>query len=279
MLPILQLPGPLIDVSWLRENGDDVVILDTRWYLDGRSGRAEYDSGHIPGARFVDLDVDLASPPTRKGGRHPLPSPTAFAATMGRLGVATDSVVVTYDDNGGIYAARCWWMLDAIGVAAAVLDGGIAEWDHDLETVEPSWDPVEFDARSWPEERLITIDAVAALSGDPGTLILDARSVERYRGDENPIDERFGHVPGAASAPCSDNLGADGLMLAPEQLAARYADLGAVDRDVVAYCGSGVSACHDLLAMRIAGLDEGRLFVGSWSAWGADHDRPVETGP
>ena len=274
----MQLPGPLIDASWLKENGAAVVILDTRWYLDGRSGRAEYDTGHIPGARFVDLDADLASPPTREGGRHPLPWPTDFAAAMGRLGVGSDSAVVVYDDNGGICAARCWWMLDAVGVSAAVLDGGITAWGPDLETSEPVWEAADFEARPWPANRLIDMDAVASLRGDAASLILDARSTERYRGDDNPIDERFGHIPGAISAPCADNLGSDGHMLPRDRLAARYRDLGAADRDVVAYCGSGVSACHDLLAMRVAGLEDGRLFVGSWSAWGADPDRPIETG-
>ena len=247
----------------LRDTGHEVVILDTRWYLDGRSGRAEYDAGHIPGARFVDLDVDLSSPPTRAGGRHPLPSPADFAASMGRLGVPSNGPVVVYDDNGGINAARGWWMLDAVGVDAAVLDGGIGAWGHGLETDEPEWEPADFETRPWPR----------------GRLIIDARSAERYRGEENPIDQRFGHVPGAASAPCAGNLDADGHMLDPERLAERYRELGAAGRDVIAYCGSGVSACHDLLAMRIAGLEDGRLFVGSWSAWGADHDRPVETGP
>lgn len=278
VLPILSLPGPLVDSSWLERHRHDVVILDVRWYLDGRSGREAYDRGHLPDARFVDLDTDLSGPPTREGGRHPLPTPADFAAAMGRLGIGNDTAVVAYDDAGGVVAGRCWWMLDAVGVSAAVLDGGMAAWSQPLVTEAPRWDPTEFVARDWPQSRLADMDEVDALGGQNTTLILDARSAARYRGEKHPIDEREGHIPGARSGPATENLGPDGQFLDAAELEARYGALGAVDRDVIVYCGSGVSACHDLLAMRLAGLGDGRLFVGSWSAWAADHGRDIETG-
>jgi thiosulfate/3-mercaptopyruvate sulfurtransferase len=274
----VQLPGPLVDSSWLHGHLDDVVLLDVRWYLDGRSGREAFDQGHIPGARFVDLDRDLSGPATREGGRHPLPSPEDFASSMGRLGVANDSVVVVYDDTGGVTAGRGWWMLDAVGVAVALLDGGMDAWTDALETTEARWDPSRFDPMPWPVGQLVGIDEVEAMGSNDGALILDARSAARYRGEKNPIDEREGHIPGARSAPFSDNLGPDGRFMSPAELAERYQVMGADARDVIVYCGSGVSACHNLLAMRAAGLGDGRLFVGSWSAWAADHERPLETG-
>lgn len=278
VIPIVQLAGPLVDSSWLRRHLDEVVLLDVRWYLDGRSGREAYDRGHIPGARFVDLDTDLSGPATLDGGRHPLPPPEEFASSMSRLGVANDSTVVVYDDTGGVTAGRGWWMLDAVGVPAALLNGGMDTWSGDLETAEPEWSPAHFETRPWPVDQLVDIDEVQTLTGDTGTLILDARSLARYRGEKNPIDEREGHIPGALSAPFSDNLGPDGRFWSASELAERYQAMGADEKNVIVYCGSGVSACHDLLAMRMAGVGEGRLFVGSWSAWAADHDRPLESG-
>ena len=268
--------GPILDAGWLAARAGTVVIADVRWYLDGRSGREAYDRGHIPGARFVDLDTDLSGPPTTSGGRHPLPSSEDFAAAMSRLGIGDDTTVVAYDDVGGVVASRLWWMLDSVGHAAAVLDGGMDAWSGDLETVAPSWQPQAFTTRPWPAGRLASIDEVDAARDDPGSLVIDARSVERYRGEPNQIDPRFGHIPGAVSMQVGDNL-RDGKLLPATEMRARYAQAGAADRSVIAYCGSGVSACHDLLAMRHAGLGDGRLFVGSWSAWGSDPDRPLAT--
>ena len=268
--------GPLVDAEWLASHADAVSIADVRWYLDGRSGREAYDRGHIPGARFVDLDADLSGPPTTEGGRHPLPAPADFAESMGRLGIGDGTTVVAYDDAGGVMASRLWWMLDALGRRAAVLDGGIGAWVGELETEAPPWPVAEFTARPWPDERLATIDEVDSARTDPESLVIDARSVERYRGEPNQIDPRFGHIPGAVSMQVGDNL-RDGMLLPAAELQARYAQAGAADRDVIAYCGSGVSACHDLLAIRHAGLGDGRLFVGSWSAWGSDPGRPLAT--
>ncbi len=271
------LPGPLVDATWLSTNLDHVVVCDTRWYLDGRSGREAFDGGHIAGARFVDLDTDLSAP-AGAGGRHPLPSPAEFAEAMSRLGIANDSVVVAYDDAGGMVAGRMWWMLDSVGVPCAVLDGGIQAWPGTLELDAAPVEPTTFTAMPWPPERFLTADQVAAR--DPATVLLDARSPERYRGDENPVDPRLGHVPGAASAPFAANL-ADGHLKTLDALAEHYAGLGidsARDTDVVAYCGSGVSACVDLLALRLIGVDRTALYVGSWSEWGADAERPIATG-
>jgi len=270
--------GPAVDAEWLRVHLEDpgLVVADVRWYLDDRSGRDAYDAGHVPGAVFVDLDTDLAGPPSFGGGRHPLPDPVEFSRTMSRLGIGDTHRVVAYDDVGSAIAARMWWMLDVMGVAAAVLDGGIGAWSGDLSTdpVEPirSW----FTTRPWPSERMATADEVDELRGG-GAVVLDARDPERFA-HGSAIDPRPGHVPGARSAPFAENL--EGGCLKPAQaLRERYEALGAGDRPVVAYCGSGVTACHDLLALRRAGLGNGRLFVGSWSAWGADAERPVETGP
>ena len=269
--------GPLVDAAWLAANRDTVVAADVRWYLDGRSGREAYDRAHIPGARFVDLDTDLSGPPTAAGGRHPLPSPEAFAAAMGRLGIGSDTTVVAYDDVGGVVASRLWWMLDSLGCGAAVLDGGLDAWTGGLDTDPPSWPPTTFTARPWPDDRYASIDEVDAARSDPATVVIDARSAERFRGEPNPIETRYGHIPGAVSVPVNENL-ADGRLGPAPELRTRLTQVGADTAEVIAYCGSGVSACHDLLAMRHAGLGDGRLFVGSWSAWSADPDRPVETG-
>lgn len=313
--------GPVVDANWLADNLDSVVVADVRWYLDGRSGREAYDRGHLPGARFADLDTDLSGNPTAAGGRHPLPEPERFAEAMGRLGIGDGHPVVAYDDAGGVIAARVWWMLDSLGHPAAVLDGGIGAWPGPLETAPAAWTPAQFTARPWPQDRFVGIDEMDRLRGRPGAVVIDARSAERYRGDPNPIDPRFGHVPGALNMPATANLAADGKLLPAAELRSRYTAIGAAEpgaetpdadeadgaepsgtgeaiarpgaaspetpdggstdagaSNIIAYCGSGVSACCDLLALRRAGLGSGRLFVGSWSAWGADPARPVETG-
>lgn len=274
------LPGPVVTAAWLADHIDDVVVADVRWYLDGRSGRDAHAAGHIPGAVFVDLDRDLSGPPTPAGGRHPLPDPQRFATAMARLGIGETTPVVAYDDTGGVTAGRLWWMLRALGGPVAVLDGGIAVWDGDLETGTVDPVPTARDPAPWPADRIVTTAELRDLLGSPSTVILDARSADRHRGEPHPIDARYGHVPGARSAPSTDNVGPAQRMRDPDDLAARYGDLGVGDAsEVVAYCGSGVSACLDLLALEVAGLGPGRLYVGSWSAWGGDPDLPLETGP
>jgi len=260
-----------------------LVPCDVRWYLDGRSGREAYGGGHLPGAVFVDLDEHLAAEASPEVGRHPLPSAEAFAASMGTLGIGFDDPVVAYDDAGGMAAGRLVWMLRILGRPAALLDGGIDAWDGPLEQVPTIRPPVEVPVVAWPAEALATIDEVAAAAASSDGTVLDARGAERYRGEVEPVDRRAGHVPGAVNAPFAANLVVDGpdagRFLPPDRLAERYRGLGVDDASAtVAYCGSGVSACHDLLAMEHAGMGRGRLFVGSWSQW-SHSDRPETIGP
>ncbi len=275
--------SPLIDAASLAARLVDpgVIVADVRWYLDGRSGRAAYEAGHIPGAVFVDLDSVLAGPPETGSGRHPLPDPGVFAGHLGRLGIDDASTVIAYDDAGGQIAARLWWMLRAVGQPAAVLDGGLSAWTGPLEVGSGLDRPTV--ARMpvmWPADQLAAADEVAAISeGRSRGVLVDARAEARYRGDTEPVDPRAGHVPGARSAPAAANLDpASGRFRAPNELRAAYAAIGADAGEVVAYCGSGITACHDLLALEVAGLPGGRLFAGSWSAWTARSDRPVATG-
>jgi thiosulfate/3-mercaptopyruvate sulfurtransferase len=255
--------GPLVDASFLKR---EVVIADVRFYLDGRSTREAYDAGHIPGAVYVDLSCDLVGPGR---GRHPLPPPEKFAEAMAALGIGDGAVVVAYDDASGSIAARLWWMLDAQGQEAYVLDGGWpGPWSTDPVVPEPV-DPMP--VKPWP--RVVDADGAAA-----APVVLDARAAERYRGEVEPVDPRAGHVPGALSAPWPENVGPDGRFLPPDALAERYKALHA-DAGPVVYCGSGVTACHDLLALRVAGLKDGVLYDGSWSDWSSDPAREVRTGP
>jgi thiosulfate/3-mercaptopyruvate sulfurtransferase len=271
---------PVVSVDWLRAKLPRVVVCDVRWYLDGRSGRAAYDAGHLPGAVFIDLDRWLAGPPSPADGRHPLPSPSTFAAGMRAAGISDDSVVVAYDDGGGASAARLVWLLRACGRAAALLDGGIDTWPLPLSQVTPIVTPGTFRLSAWPSDAIVDPDEVAD-AARAGRLVIDARAAERYTGEVEPVDPRAGHIPGAVNLPYTDNLDpVSGRFLDVERLAARYRQAG-VDTDdrAVVYCGSGVTACHDLLAMELAGLPPARLYPGSWSQWSADEQRPVATGP
>ena len=267
---------PVVDVAWLAEH-PQAVIADVRWYLDGRSGAQAYAAGHIPGAIFIDLDAELAAPASPEAGRHPLPDPEKFASAMVDAGVSDDSIVVAYDDAGGFSAGRLVWMLRAIGVDAALLDGGLAAWPGELSTAEPQETDAEvtFGIRGWGPDVVATIDEAAR-----GPVVIDARSAERYRGEGGAaLDPKSGHIPGALSAPMTGNLDASNHFLAPETLRERFAALGITDANpVISYCGSGVTACHNLIAMEYASLGRGRLYVGSWSQYSAT-DRPIATGP
>lgn len=266
--------GPVVTLTWWQQHRDGVVLADVRWYLDGRSGRDAYDHGHLPGAVFVDLDRWLSGDGGPDGGRHPLPAPAVFAAGMTELGIADDDTVVAYDDAGGTTAARLVWMLRVTGHAAALLDGGLSACNGPLEQAAPPRPPALFTPRPWPAERLAGIEDAM----DPAGVVLDARDRNRYRGDYEPVDPRPGHIPGARSVPCRENLGADGTFLPAAQLRERFRDAGVTDgAAVVSYCGSGVTACHNLLALEHAGLGQGRLYPGSWSHY-SHTSRPAATG-
>jgi thiosulfate/3-mercaptopyruvate sulfurtransferase len=266
---------PVVDAGWTAAHRGDVVLADVRWYLDGRSGRAAYDGGHLPGAVFVDLDARLAGEPGPAAGRHPLPEPERFARGMGELGIGDADAVVAYDDAGGVIAARLVWMLRATGHDAALLDGGIAAWEGELETAPAERPPARFTPAPWPAERLASIDDAA----DRANVVVDGRQRERYQGGPDPVDPRSGHIPGARSLPAREHLGPDGRLVALPALRERLAAAGVVPgAAVVSYCGSGVTACHTLLVMEHAGLGEGRLYPGSWSQWSHEAARPVATG-
>jgi thiosulfate/3-mercaptopyruvate sulfurtransferase len=271
--------GPVVSLAWWQRHRGQVVLADVRWYLDGRSGRDAYNAGHLPGAVFVDLDRWLAGGASPEAGRHPLPDPAVFAEGMSRLGIADGTTVVAYDDAGGTVAARLVWMLRVTGHAAALLDGGIPAYRGPLEQATadqalPERPAASFTLRPWPADRLAGLGDAT----DPGLVVLDARDRARYRGDNEPVDPRPGHIPGARSLPCRENLAADGTFLPAGRLRERLAGVGVTDAaQVVSYCGSGVTACHNLLVLEYAGLGEGRLYPGSWSQY-SHTTRPAALG-
>ncbi|WP_439564625.1 sulfurtransferase [Microcella sp.] len=277
-------PAELDELLAADRRGDgDVVIVDSRWYLDGRSGAEAHAHGHIPGAVFVDLDVWLAGAPSPAAGRHPLPEPHVFARGMAESGIGDGSTVVVYDDAGGVIAARLVWMLRTLGHEAAVLDGGLDAWQRahagePLESGAVEASAASFTERPWPDAALASIDETQQAAADGSALVLDARTLDRYRGETEPVDARAGHIPGAESFSCRDNVAADGTLLDAATLRDRLAALGADRRPVISYCGSGVTACHTLLALEQAGFAPGRLYPGSWSQYAADPARPAATG-
>lgn len=272
--------GPLVSAAWLRDHlGDpDLRVVDIRYYLDGRSGHDAYLRGHIPGAVFCELERDLSGAAEGRG-RHPLPERDAFEQAMRRLGIGDATRVVTYDDQGGMVAGRLWWLLRYFGHdAVALLDGGLQAWGEPLSRDEATAAPGDFVA-STPRPGW-TVDYEALRARSPRTLVLDARAGERFRGEQEPVDPVGGHIPGARSAPFAGNLTPDGRFKSPEELRRRYLDLGVTSgADTVVYCGSGVSACNDLVAMEVAGIRGGRLYPGSWSDWSRREGAEVETGP
>lgn len=278
----MPLPAPIVDAGWLADHLHEVVVADVRWYLDGRSGRTSYIGGHLPGAVFVDIDNDLSDKPGGVQGRHPLPSPERFALAMSRLGISDTTAVVAYDDTGGMTAGRLVWMLRVLGCSAAMLDGGLHAWQGPLETGAIARDAAPFAPRPWPSNAVADADEVARHVDRSSGVVLDARSAARFRGEGETVDQRAGHIPGAVCAHWAANLDAAGTFLSAEELRAHYAGLGIdAGTDVIVSCGSGVSACADLLALERAGLGGplgGRLYVASWSGWSADAGRPVATG-
>ncbi len=271
---------PFVDAAWVIAH-PQVRLADVRWYLDGRSGRDAYLAGHLPGAVFVDLDTDLAGPVDPTTGRHPLPTPEVFAATLARLGLAGPAPVVAYDDAGGTIASRLVWMLRAIDVPAAVLDGGMGCWPGPLQTtpVLSAGGSTGVTPTPWPPGLLADIDDATAGQ----VLLLDARPAPRYRGEVEPIDARPGHIPGAVNRPCAANLDDQGRLRPAAELRAGLSAIGVTAEAVqagrvVSSCGSGVTACHTLLAIEAAGLGRARLYPGSWSQY-AGTNRPGATGP
>ncbi len=258
---------------------DDWAVIDTRFYLpDPDKAEAEYLEAHIPGAVYAHLDRDLSGPLTGTNGRHPMASVEQMADRFSKWGIDENVQVVVYDNVGGQFAARLWWMLRYLGHdAVAVLDGGLPAFDGKLQRGRNERTPRDFTARVRDAMR-IDLDALASLRHD--RLLIDARAVERFRGEKEPLDPVAGHIPGAKNLPCSSNLTAEGRFVPADELRARF-DAVFGDRDtteVVSYCGSGVTACHNLLAMEVAGIRGARLYPGSWSEWCADKSRPVETG-
>ncbi|MER8032909.1 sulfurtransferase [Streptomyces bauhiniae] len=257
------------------------TLLDVRWQLSAPGApsfdaRAAYEAGHVPGAVFVDLDRELASPSGPRG-RHPLPDLAEFGAAMRRAGVSTGTPVVVYDGGQGWAAARAWWLLRATGHPdVGVLDGGLTAWEGPLSTEVPAPTQGGFEPLTEPTG-VLDADSAAELAGSG--VLLDARAGERYRGEVEPIDRVGGHIPGALSAPTTENVGPDGRFLPAADLRDRFKALGVSgDAPVGVYCGSGVSAAHEALALAVAGIPAA-LYVGSWSEWSNDPSRPVAVGP
>jgi len=275
----------LVSGEWLAAHLADpnIRVADVRWsLLDRDKGRNAYAQGHIAGAVFLDVETDLASPRGQGPGRHPLPRPEAFAASMSRAGVGPGTHVVAYDFGDGSTAARLWWLLRYFGhERVSLLDGGIAHWEAEgraLEKAVSAWPAAVFVATPHPKMFV----AIEQMRQDPQTLLIDSRAVERYEGRTEPVDPVAGHIPGARNRPYAANVRSpqDPRFLEPDHLRAAFAQLGAdrVDR-VVLYCGSGVNACQNVFALGLAGLGDGLLYEGSWSDWCSIPTRAVGTGP
>jgi thiosulfate/3-mercaptopyruvate sulfurtransferase len=263
---------PAVGAAWLLGHCDEVRIADVRWTLGAPGkGRSSYDEGHLPGAVFLDVDADLSDLSRPGPGRHPLPRPERFAEAMGRAGIGDETRVVAYDDAGGAIAARLWWLLGRHGHARAhILDGGIGAWvagGGRLTRHVPRPEPARFTVRP---PLLVVVDRAHVAGALGRALLLDARAPERYEGRVESIDPRAGHVPRARSAPWTGNLDAAGRVLPSGDLRARYQALGAIPgREVICYCGSGVTACLDVLALFAAGLDPPALYEGAPDRGGA----------
>ncbi len=271
------LTAHLTDPQWL--------VVDCRYSLvDHAKGEQDYLAGHIAGAVYAHLGRHLSGPPVpSKTGRHPLPSVTEAAATFGALGIGAGTQVVAYDDVGGMVAGRLWWMLRWLGHdSVALLDGDWRAWQREGRPTAAGFErrpPSLFNPAPRPE-RLVTIAALEAELAAPDLLLFDARGADRFRGENETIDPRAGHIPGACSAPYGANLDAGGYWRPVDELRARFEPLlaGRPAGEAIFYCGSGVSAAHDLLALAHAGLGDARLYAGSWSEWITDPARPIATG-
>lgn len=269
-----------------RQQQPGLVILDCRFALEDTSyGQRSYADGHIDGSSFADLERDLSGPISKgKTGRHPLPDPQKLVERLQYWGINQDSDVVLYDDGPGAYAARAWWLLAWLGKRDGVfiLDGGLKAWHAaglPLSLDPPGKEPGNFTGQ--PDDSLVlSADQLQARLGEPQLTLIDARAEARFRGEVEPIDPVAGHIPGAQCAAFNESLGPDGRFLPPEQLKQRFAGKlqGRAPESLVAYCGSGVTACHNLFALCLAGYPLGGLYAGSWSEWITDPGREVATG-
>lgn len=268
--------GPLVDAAWLGEHHDDpaVRIADVRSAGSSALNRAAYDSGHIAGAIFFDMEADLAGP---GGGRHPLPDAAAFAALVGSRGIGSEHQVVVYDDAAGAAAGRLWWMLRSLGHRATfLLDGGLQAWQqagHDVSMEAPQLQVADFSGETW--SGMVAADELVEQLG--AVTLLDARSNDRYRGENEVLDPVAGHIPTAHSTPFEHNLDERGRFRSPAELRELYSSYA--NGEVVAYCGSGVTATHTLIGLELAGIEGAKLYPGSWSDWITDPSRPQATGP
>jgi thiosulfate/3-mercaptopyruvate sulfurtransferase len=272
LLPMSTDLKPFVDWAWCARNQGKFILVDTRWYLDGSSGKDAYHAGHIPGAIFMDMDRWLSGPASQEAGRNPLPDPEVFAQGMREAGINDSDTVVAYDDAGGVIAARLVWMLRSTGNNAAILDGGMGSYPGDLTVEGTERRRGSFSARVWH----LLADISEASSENHITV--DARNRDRFEGRQDPIDPRPGHIPGAVNVPCRGNLDSTGHLLPEPQIRANFERAGVVSAaNTITYCGSGVTACHNLLMMEQLAMGRGRLFVGGWSQYGHATDRPVET--
>lgn len=269
------------ELARLLTDDEPPVLLDVRWALGRTDGHERYLAGHLPGAVHVDLDTELAAPPSPAAGRHPLPDVADLERAARRWGVREGGAVVAYDDAGGTSAARAWWLLRWAGVRdVRILDGGLAAWTAAGYAAEPGDVAPEGGDVVLVAGALPTLDADGAAALADGGVLLDARAAERYAGRVEPVDPRAGHVPGARSAPTAENLDADGRFLDGAALAARFAAVGVPveggGAPVGVYCGSGVTAAHEIAALAAIGVDAA-LYPGSWSQWSNDPTRPAAT--
>lgn len=272
---------PIVSLSEIQSRYPNAIFCDVRYSLDGSDGYQAYLHGHIPGARYVSMDRHLASPPGPIVGRHPLPTAQQFAQSLSELGIREGDTVVAYDAVGGRFAGRLVWMLRIIGQSAGLLNGGLQAWQDDpsnqpLQTEVPAWSRVERPVIAWPEHEILNADEVAQAIA-AGRPVFDARAPERFRGEVEPLDPKAGHIPGARNAFLSENYSSGGNYFKDrEELRQRFVNLG-FDANTVCYCGSGVTACNNVLAAEWAGFPRPKVYVGSWSGWSSE-DRPIAVG-
>lgn len=280
---------PLIsadDLARRLASGAPTTLLDCSFDLmDAQAGERAFATGHLPGAQYAHLERDLSGPKSPRGsiegGRHPLPNRATLAARMGAWGITPNTLVVAYDAQGASYAARAWWLLRWMGHAKVlVLDGGLPTWQASGYALVSGTAVAAAQQPPYPEQppSMPTVTASEVLALPSNRLVIDARAPERYRGEVEPLDAQAGHIPGARNRFFKDNLAPDGRFLEPRVLREVFVGLGVASADLVHQCGSGVTACHNLLAMAVAGLDGASLYPGSWSEWSADPARPVAKG-